>query len=112
VQLPGAENAVVPENKVRNYLLSFSHLEGRSKARFFGDYGFSDSNWLAFASALKNHAIHQEAGLSKQNAYGMFYNVDGPLMTPDGRNPEIRSIWLLEDGSFIPKLITAYPLHS
>jgi hypothetical protein len=57
VQLPGAESAIVPENKIRNYLLSFSHLEGRSKARFFIACGFSDSNWLLFAAALKDHAL-------------------------------------------------------
>jgi len=111
MQLPGIENAVIPENKVRNYLLSLTHLEGRSKARFFSAHGFSDSNWNELALALKEHALRQDARLSKQNEYGMFYNVDGPLMTPDGRNPDIRSVWLLEDGSLVPKLITAHPLH-
>jgi hypothetical protein len=109
VQLPGAENAVVPENKVRNYLLS--HLEGRSKARFFATFGFSDLNWVALAAALKDHALQQEACLSKQNAYGIFYHVDGPLVTPDGKNPSIRSVWMIEEGSLIPRLITAHPLY-
>jgi hypothetical protein len=111
VQLPGAEFAVIDENKVRNYLLSFSHLEGRSKARYFSVCGFSDLNWPALSAALKDHALQREACLSKRNAYGTFYNVDGPLVTPDGKNPEIRSVWLIEEGSLIPKFITAYPLH-
>jgi hypothetical protein len=111
MKLPGAENAVVPELKIRNYLLSLTHLEGRSKARFFGSFGFTSSNWTLLATALKEHVVQNDARLSKRNEYGSFYNVDGPLNTPDGRNPSIRSVWLVEGNTSTPKLITAHPLY-
>lgn len=108
--LPRAEQAIVPENKVRDYLLSVSHLEGRYKAQFFASFGFHAEDGAAFTNALRNHAISNEAFLSKENEYGRFYNVDGPLQSPDGRNPVIRTVWILEEGHLEPRLITAHPL--
>ena len=39
------------------------------------------------------------------------YAIDGPLESPDGRNPLVRTVWMLEKGSTAPRLITAYPLE-
>jgi hypothetical protein len=111
VQLPGAENAIVAEEKIRGYLLSMSHLEGRSKARFFAAFGFSEVDWKVFAKALQQHAVQYEAVLSKRNAYGRFYHIDGPIGSPDGRNPLVRSVWVVEAESSLPRLITAHPIN-
>ena len=111
MKLPGAASAIVPEDKIRKYLLSASHVEGRFKARFFKALGYTDENWQQLASALKQHALDNEAVLSKENIYGMFYNVDGPLVTPDGRSVALRSAWLITIGASNPKLITAHPLN-
>ena len=35
MNVPNAEQAVVPQNKVENYLLDLSHPIGGDKARFF-----------------------------------------------------------------------------
>jgi hypothetical protein len=111
VKVPGAESAVVPENKIRRYLLSSTHLEGRAKARFFALFGFSSEDWTLLATALKAHVAQNDAVLSKSNEYGSFYNVDGPLISPDGRNPTIRSVWLVGVAGSTPQLITAHPLY-
>ncbi len=110
MQLPGAEFAYVPENKIRDYLLSPSHPEGQAKARFFFGYGFSHTDENLFAAALRHHVLTHSASLSKRNPYGIVYSVDGPLTSPDGRNPMIRSVWIVEEGSTAPRLITAYPI--
>ena len=56
MRLPGAEKAVVPASKIVNYLLSTTHRAGKSKAAFFGAYGFSASQWQVLAEALRCHA--------------------------------------------------------
>jgi hypothetical protein len=111
VPLPGAESAIVAEDKIRNYLLSTSHLEGRSKARFFTAFGFTSQNWRELAAALRRHVVENEAVLSKRNEYGSFYNVDGPALSPDGRNPRIRSVWVIETAFMTPRFITAHPIY-
>jgi hypothetical protein len=62
-----------------------------------------------FILALLEHALINEAGLSKENKFGRVYLIEGPLVTPDGRNLLLRTVWIIETGSNIPRLITAYP---
>ena len=30
---------------------------------------------------------------------------------PDGREPAVRSVWFIEAGGEVPRLVTAYPLE-
>ena len=34
------------------------------------------------------------------------------MMTPSGRRPRVRAIWLVETGKLAPRFITAYPLKA
>lgn len=43
---------------------------------------------------------------------GTTYLVEGPLETPSGRRPRLRTIWLVETSKFAPRFITAYPLSA
>lgn len=97
--------------KVVDYLLSADHPDGRSKAAFFLDFGFDDANWQALAEALRDHGADHEVTDAKASDHGVLYCVDGRLATPDGRNPLARTVWLIEQGSRAPRLITAYPLR-
>ncbi len=109
MRLPYAEQAVVHPNKLNDYLLSLTHPEGRAKARFFVSYGFTADDPAKLSSSLRQHALGNEASLSKDNKFGRLFLVEGPLVTPDGRNPSLRSVWIIEPESTTPRLITAYP---
>jgi hypothetical protein len=56
MKLPNLEQTVIPEGKIINYLLSFTHSSGRGKAQFFTHFGFSVENWHTLADSLANHA--------------------------------------------------------
>jgi hypothetical protein len=43
-------------------------------------------------------------------AFGTRYTVEGKILSPDGRNPRIRTVWLIETGRSGARLITAYPI--
>jgi hypothetical protein len=103
-------NAFVPEAKITNYLLSFTHPDGSSKARFFTQFGFSATNWQAFAAALVRHAADHNVVEVEDTPFGTKYVVEGPLTAPDGRMPVIRSVWFVPTGATIPHLATAYPV--
>jgi hypothetical protein len=51
-----------------------------------------------------------EVSISIESRYGTRYSVDGWLKTPDGRNPNVRTVWILGKRAKFPRLITAYPL--
>ena len=111
MRLPNAERARVDREKLTDYLLCVSHPDGGSKAEFLARFGFRVDDWEVLAEALRRHGAHSDVVNSVDSAYGMRYAVDGPLETPDGRKPLVRTIWIIEKGSARPRLITAHPLE-
>ena len=110
MKLPYAARARVERDKIVEYLLSVSHPDGRSKARFFARFGFSLGKWRAFERALKKHGKTHDVSASVESLHGTRYSIDGPLETPDGRNPKVRTVWVLAKRSKSPRLVTAYPI--
>ena len=111
MKLPNYENAIVPREKIVDYLLSFVHKDGRAKAEFFTRFGFSKENWEVLADALKRHAEKYEVKKQEASAFGMRYIIEGELNAPDGRKPKVRVVWFVENETDIPRLATAYPMR-
>ena len=109
MKLPGAERAIVEPPKVRDYLLSFEHPVGRSKARFFAALGFHRDRWAELQRALLSLAQNGEAELDPATEFGQKYVVRGMLEGPAGRAAMIVSAWIILLGENVPRLITAYP---
>ena len=105
--LPHSEDALVDPEKVTGYLLSSHHPDGRSRAAFFTAFGFRAEEWTVLAEALMRHAADHAVSGVVQSAYGTRYSVDGELVTPDGRNPVVRSVWIIDADSATPRLVTA-----
>ena len=110
MKLPNTDQAVVPSDKITNYLLSLTHPDGRDKAAFFMAFGFSPEAPMQLEVALLQQAESQEVIKSISNMFGVRYVVEGELETPDGRNPLVRSVWFIAIDEEIPRLVTAYPL--
>ena len=110
MKLPNYEQAVAPQRKITEYLLSSTHRDGRGKAAFFIHFGFSADDWETFANALTQHAAEHEVSLIEESPFGTRYVIDGEVTVPDGRTPAIRVIWFIETGESAPRLVTAYPL--
>lgn len=110
MKLPQAESAVVPRNKVENYLLDPAHPIGGGKARFFERFGFQREHWTLLAGALRQHVGGNDVAEVIEDRDGTTYLIEGPIDTPSGRRPHIRSVWLIETGELAPRLISAYPL--
>ncbi len=108
--LPDLERATVEEAKIRNYLLSLQHDDGKLKAAFFLSFGFHPDRWEIFALSLREQAKSGVLTKTVQFLYGSRYVIEGDLPTPDGRNPLIRTVWIVETPGDAPRLVTAYPL--
>jgi hypothetical protein len=107
--LPGADLAVVEEEKLRSYLLSEIHPAGRAKAAFFRAFGFRARSWRRLRDALLEHGHTSSIVAAAETEFGRKYILEGPLMAPDGRRPTIRAVWFVASGEAVPRLVTAYP---
>lgn len=112
MKLPNRERAVIPEAKIRDYLLSFTHAHGRHKAAFFGRFGFTRERWQELASALRHYVEIHDVGKIEETPFGTRYAVEGDLSTPGGRVVRVRTVWYVERGEDFPRFVTAYPLEA
>jgi len=110
VNLPHADRAQVERSKITGYLLAFDHPEGTGKAEFFTRFGFALTDLEVMADALIAHARQDPVSKVSASHYGTKYQLDGPITCPDGRSPSIRAVWIIDVGTDIPRLVTAYPL--
>lgn len=110
MNLPRADVVEIPEAKVAEYLLSTTHREGRHKAAFFLAHGFSATAWNELAAALRQHAANHPVAKVEESPFGKRYVVEGIMETPDGRTPNLRTVWFIDLDAEIPRFVTAYPL--
>ena len=110
MKLPLADRAIVPSEKITQYLLSRLHPVGRHKAAFFTAVGYCLEGWEEFADDLVQHAIHNEVSTMEETRFGVRFAIEGILQSPKGPRM-IRSVWFIEDGEELPRLVTAYPLE-
>jgi hypothetical protein len=110
VQLPDPERLRVDREKVVAYLLSRIHPHGRGKADFFVRFGFRVEDWELLTEALRKHGASQQVVKTVESPYGRRYAVEGPPESPDGRNPLVRTVWLVKKSQLAARLITAHPI--
>ena len=108
--IPNAENAVVDIRKLRDYCLNLEHDDGKHKARLFlSILGMTadDAEKLCqlLLKAIKNHDVK----LGRQDEFGQRYTLDVTIQWQN-RSATLRSGWIIEHDSKIPKLTTCYPL--
>lgn len=110
MKLPNAEKALTTRKKVLDYLLAEGHPHGRHKAAFFTRFGFDAARWEELAEVLREHAILNEVAKAETTPFGVRYTIEGQMNTPDHRQPLVRSVWFVEKGEKLPRLVTAYPV--
>ncbi|MFZ4816367.1 MAG: DUF6883 domain-containing protein [Phototrophicaceae bacterium] len=108
MKLPNVDHALVQKSKITEYLLAENNPSG--KAGFFTRFGFSVAQWEVMQAALLHHAKQHEVMNVMVNEHGTKYVIEGEIISPDGRNPAIRAIWIVDIGYDFPRLVSAYPL--
>lgn len=108
--LPNAENAVVDIRKLRDYCLNPEHEEGKHKARLFSSIlGMTANNVEDLRQILLKIVETHEAQLGRRDRFGQRYILDFTLEWQN-RSATVRSGWIIEYGSDVPRLTTCYPL--
>ena len=106
--LPNTHEAVVPAVKVRLCLLDPAHPGNGGKAALFAAFGFTATHWTALRDALLMHPDMHPVINVVASAWETKCEVRCGLPSPDGRDPCVRSIWVIDAASPNPRLVTAY----
>lgn len=108
--IPNAENAVVDICKLRDYCLNLEHDDGKHKARLFSSIlGMTADSAEELRQTLLEVVKTHESHLGKQDEFGQRYTLDFAIKWQN-RSATLRSGWIVEHGSEVPKLTTCYPL--
>ena len=106
--IPHADRAVVDIHKLRDYCLNPLHDEGKHKARVFAAaLGMTADDAQALRDFLLQAVTTHAGDVGFQDTHGQRYVVDF-LLEWRGRQAMIRSGWIIEHGSDIPRLTSCY----
>jgi hypothetical protein len=90
-------------------LLNPAHPDNGGKARFFSDLGFVRVDPAPLADALRGVAVAGDVVSHAESPHGLKFVVDGAIQSPRGRQATVRSVWIVDAGQDVPRLVTAYP---
>ena len=108
--IPHAERAIVDIRKLRDYCLNPMHDEGQHKARLFATtLGMTAEDAEDLQALLLQAVKTSDAQIGRRDVYGQRYTVDFLLAWRE-KQAIIRSGWIIEQASDIPRLTTCYPL--
>ena len=108
--LPNAERAIIDIRKLRDYCLNPLHDEGQHKARLFATtLGMTADDAENLRNLLLEAVTIHEAHLGRRDTYGQRYTVDCHVVW-QGKQAMIRSGWIIEHHTDVPRLTTCYPL--
>jgi hypothetical protein len=110
VKIPNGHRADL-DAKLDEYVLNYSHREGRHKARVFeAVLGITAANQEILANGLRT-AIESsdEAEFQGNNGHGDVYVLRFLLTTERGA-ATVLSVWIIRNGEDFPRLVSCYIL--
>ena len=107
--LPNHANAQIDINKIVNYALNPNHPEGGNKARVFESaLGFNQSNANQLIASIREQLPNSRAIPGRLDQHGQRFTVDMLIVGPNGRTVIVRTGWIIDIGSTVPRLLTTY----
>lgn len=109
MKLPNAKNAIIPRDKLANYLLDLEHRRGGSKAKLQISLGYEAASWKVLAEDIRREHLVADVIEQHNCEWGNRYEIVAPLIGPSDDTVMFRSIWQIDLGTDCPRLITMYP---
>jgi hypothetical protein len=109
MKVPNADGAVIATEKLTGYVLNVSHKRGGPKARLLVSLGYRSDNPQSLESDLRRQHLSLDVTRTHENAYGVVYEIEGPIETPNGRSVGFCTVWQIDTGTDVPRFITMYP---
>lgn len=109
MQIPNFDEAIIEKSKIIDYLLNIHHKRGGSKAKMLLNYGYSPENWQQLESDIRKFHLNAEVSIIKETSYGIRYEIISEILTPIHKPLLMKSVWQIDKGTEIPRLITMIP---
>lgn len=74
MKLP-ADVAVISPEKLRDYILSPTHPDGRSKAAYLSRFGYSQTDWRLLEHDLRAQHLIIDVAPGRPSLYGTKYEI-------------------------------------
>ena len=119
MKLPNRKDAIIERKKLTHYLLSLTHPKGKSKAKFFRNIGFNETNIKKFEQVLLQIGraneitnIKEEIKIDKNTSEVIEiirYDIPGLILAPNGKQYNVKTGWAIKSSEGIPRLVTVIP---
>ncbi len=109
VGLPGIERALIPPEKIRDYLLADFHPVGRAKAAVFRSLGYGREHGQRLEMDIRTLAARSILVGTSVSPMGQKVVMTGTLTGPTGASRRVRTVWILLGGDDFPRFVTAFP---
>ena len=107
--MPNVQNATINPDKLIKYALNSEHPIGGNKAKVFESaLGYNQSNADSLIKQVYDKLPNSKAILGKLDTFGQRYTIDMPITGLNGNTVIVRTGWIINPDSNIPKLITIY----
>lgn len=90
-------------------IIPYHRTSGGPKARLLLACGYRVDAWEVLEAHLRSQHLIRDFATVADNPYGRRYEIVAPLTTPNGRKTVFLSVWQIDTGIDIPRLITMYP---
>ncbi len=109
MKLPNFDQAEISDRKLLTYLLDADHPQSKGKAAFYALVGYTKQNAPLLRGELLQLVRQYEVVNVIDTDFGRRYVVEGWLSCPNGKAYPLRTVWFINNGEIIPKLVTADP---
>lgn len=101
------EDVVVPDDKLRRYLLL--PREENDKSEFLAIAGYTLANWEVLRHDLQELARFHEVTDTLTSLYGMKQEIRGALTGPNGQTLRIVTVWITLEATGETRFVTLFP---
>jgi hypothetical protein len=109
MRLPNLDRAIIDPAKLRSYVLNTEHKRGGTRARLLARFGYHRDQWRLLEAGIRRRRLEADVQVVRSSPYGVRYEIRAPLHTPVGRELMVRTIWQIDEGTDVPRLITLFP---
>lgn len=107
--LVNSDKVIITPSKLTAYALNPDHPVGKHKARVFQrSLGYNQKNADDLMSKIQLGVKCNTAIFTKADKFGQRATVDMPITGPNGNTATVRTCWIYNSSSTVPKLTTLY----
>lgn len=109
MKIPNGDRAIIEQSKITGYALNANHKRGGSKAKKLIRYGYSLSSWQQLELDIRRYHLTADIRIEKTTRYGVRYEIREALLAPVNRWLYVKTVWQIDIGTDVPRLITLVP---